>query len=103
LNSPFIAADIFDHESELRQLEGKIDIIWSGSFLHHFDWNRQIVAVTKMFELLKPRSDCMIVGRVLGHKEPGEHVLENGNMVYHHEIHSFKRMFHAACEVVGEK
>jgi hypothetical protein len=103
LNSLFIAADIFDHESELRQLEGKIDIIWSGSFLHLFEWNRQIAVVTKMFKLLKPHSECMIVGRVLGHKETGEYVLENGAMVYHHDIDSFKRMFYSACEVVGEK
>jgi hypothetical protein len=103
LNTSFIAADFFDTESELRQLEGKIDIIWTASFLHLFQWKRQIVVVTKMFKLLKPLSDCIIVGRVIGHKESGERILENGNTVYNHDMHSFKRMFDAACEVAGEK
>jgi hypothetical protein len=102
LHSQFIAADIHSQESPLWQLKDKIDIIWAGNILHLFLWSDQVRAVTHMLKLLNPQSQGMIIGCVVGHKEPGSHILPDGTPVYRHDVNSFKTMFYSACDAVGE-
>src|SRR5207253_3242808 len=40
----FIAADILNPDSDLKQLNGQIDIIHAASFLHLFDWDECVQA-----------------------------------------------------------
>jgi hypothetical protein len=102
LNSLFIPGDIFDHKSSLWQLQGKIDIVWTGSFLHLFDWKHQVIALTHMLKMLKPGPDGLVVGRLMGNEKNGEYTVNN-KTVYRHNSQSFKKMFHEASdEKVGE-
>jgi SAM-dependent methyltransferase len=55
LKTKFIEADIFDAESNLKELDGKLDIVHAASFLHLFDWDGQIKAAKRLIELLKAR------------------------------------------------
>jgi hypothetical protein len=107
LNSLFIAANILSHDSILDQLKGKIDTVWVGSLLHRFDWKHQVLAVKHMLKLLSPHPHSMIVGRLLGHSEPGETVVAKGTdherPIYLHNVKSFKKMFHEACDLVDQK
>jgi len=57
LTSKFIAADIFDPGSELHELDGKIDILYAGSFLHLFSYEGQINACKAIVKLLRDKKD----------------------------------------------
>jgi hypothetical protein len=102
LNSLFITSDILKHDSTIWQLEGRVNIIWAGSFLHLFDWKYQLIAVTHMIKLLKPGPDGLIVGKLMGNVKPGEYA-SGSKTVYRHDAASFKKMFHEASDKrVGE-
>ena len=105
LNSLFLAADIFNKDSVLEQLHGKIDIVWLGSFLHLFNWSGQVEALKHIMKLLKPSPDGLIVGRLMGNTTAGEfaHPSAPQKTMYIHHEQSFKRMFHTAGDALGEK
>jgi hypothetical protein len=100
-----IPADILKHDSVLEQLHGKIDIIWSGALLHLFDWKHQVTAVRHMLKLLKPSPHSLIVGRLMGNTKPGPYNIDRDDIkiMYRHDLKSFKKMFHEACDAVGQK
>ena len=56
LKTCFFEADIFNAESELKQLDGKIDVVNAASFFHLFDWDGQVKAAKRVVQLLKPVS-----------------------------------------------
>jgi hypothetical protein len=60
-----------------------------------------------MLKLLKHHPRSMIVGRLMGNTEPQETTVGQGTeqqrTIYRHDIHSFKKMFHEACDALGEK
>jgi hypothetical protein len=105
LNSLFLPADIFNTESVLEQLHGKIDIVWAGSFLHLFNWEGQIEALKNILKFLKPSPDGLVVGRLMGNETAGEfaHPSAPQKTMYIHHEQSFKRMFHTAADALGEK
>ena len=49
LQTTFIAADIFDNTSKLTELEGKINIIYTGAFFHLFGLEEQKKIAAKLF------------------------------------------------------
>jgi len=105
LNALFLEANIFSHESVIWQLQGKIDIIWVGAFLHLFDRHHQLIAIKHMLRLLSKQPSSIIVGRLVGSETPGEYpsqITPNGT-VYTHDVHSFKKMFHEAAEAMDAK
>jgi hypothetical protein len=97
LKSTFIAADIFDNAvlSPLHQLEGKLDIIWAGSFLHLFTWDSNVLAIKRMITLLKPVKGSMVIGKQMGNVKTGEFVHQGAlqGSMYLHDGESFKRMW----------
>jgi hypothetical protein len=105
LNSLFLAADILAPESVLNQMQGKIDIIWTGSFLHLFNWETQLLAMKHILKLLKPNPDGLVVGRLMGNSTAGEysHPSAPQKTMYRHDAQSFKKLFHAAADSFGEK
>ncbi|MCJ1315422.1 hypothetical protein MMC15_000741 [Xylographa vitiligo] len=60
----FLAADIFDGSSSLVSLHGQIDIVHLGSFLHLFDWHRQVKAAKAVIKLSKV--GALIIGSQVG-------------------------------------
>jgi len=106
LNALFLGADLFDHSSGsvLKQLEHKVDIIWTSGVIHLFPRVKQVAAVVSMLKLLKRSPDTMIAGRLMGLEQPGEYpAKDSGETVYRHDVASFKKLFHEACDIVGEK
>jgi hypothetical protein len=97
LKSQFIPADIFDTStsSPLSQLEGKLDIIWAGSFLHLFTWDSDIAAIKRMIILLKPNKGAMIVGKQMGNVRTGEFAYPGAlqGSMYLHDKDSFRKMW----------
>jgi SAM-dependent methyltransferase len=101
LQSKFIAADVFDPNSGLQELDGKIDILYAGSFLHLFGYEKQVEVCVRIVRLLKEKKGGLIVGRQVGHVEAGErsHRTNNEETMFRHNEESFKNMW----ELVGEK
>jgi SAM-dependent methyltransferase len=62
LKSKFIAADIFDPSSALSTLDGKIDIIYAGSFLHLFGYADQVTICKRIVKLLRDKKGSLLWG-----------------------------------------
>ncbi|KAL5327559.1 hypothetical protein ACEPPN_005258 [Leptodophora sp. 'Broadleaf-Isolate-01'] len=105
LKSKFIEADIFDANSALSGLDGTIDIIYAGSFLHLFDYDGQIEVCKRMVKLLREKNDSMILGRQVGNTVAGEFVQETneGGIMFRHSGESFKKMWDEVGEETGTK
>jgi hypothetical protein len=105
LKSKFIEADITDANSALSELDGKIDIIYAGSFLHLFDYKGQIEVCKRLVKLLREKKDSLILGRQLGNIDAGEYVqtTNESGIMYRHNAESFKEMWDEVGEETGTK
>ena len=85
LQTQFVEADIFDTDSALKQMDGKMDVINAASFFHLFDWDQQVKAAKRAVQLLKPVSGSLIVGRQGGKPEAGSfaHVMKEMTAFWH--------------------
>ena len=103
LKSKFIQADIFDANSALSELDGKIDVLYAGSFLHLFDYKVQIEVCKRMVKLLREKKDALILGRQVGNAEAGEYVqtTNESGIMYRHNADSFKKMWNEVGKETG--
>ncbi|KAI5201649.1 hypothetical protein E4T39_05161 [Aureobasidium subglaciale] len=105
LKSEFIAADVFESESALTPLEGKIDIIHASSFFHLFGYEGQKKIARRVVQLLKPQKDSLLVGRQVGninaHEEESS-ASGSGNM-FLQNVDSWKQMWSEIGEETGTK
>ncbi|KAH0350239.1 hypothetical protein KCU81_g2702, partial [Aureobasidium melanogenum] len=103
LRAKFIAADVFEAQSELTPLEGNIDIIHASSFFHLFGWEGQKQIARRVVQLLKPKKDSLLVGRQVGniraHEEESS-ASGSGNM-FLQNIESWKQMWKEIGEETG--
>jgi len=105
LKSEFISADIFDTSSPLSTLDGKIDIIYAGSFLHLFGYTDQLTICKRIVKLLNDKKGSLLLGRQVGNVESGEHVhrTNQSERMFRHNSESFKKMWDEVGEVTGTK
>lgn len=98
----FIVGDILTPSpSPFDQLHHAVDMIWAGSFLHLFGWDRQIEVCIKIVAMMKPRPGGVVFGRQAGNIHPGEveHKANDGGRMYRHDAASFETMW----RLVGEQ
>ncbi|RFU29148.1 hypothetical protein B7463_g7183, partial [Scytalidium lignicola] len=102
LKTKFIAANIFDETSGLDSLDGKIDIVFVGAFLHLFNYEEQVRVCQRVVRLLRPQKDSLIIGRqvgnVIGAEKKGT---SNDHTVFRHNIESFKKMWDEVGQSTG--
>jgi len=105
LKSKFIEADITDANSALSGLDGKMDIIYAGSFLHLFNYQGQIEVCKRLVKLLREKKDSLILGRQVGNTNAGEYVqtTNDSGIMYKHNAESFKKMWDEVGEATGTK
>jgi SAM-dependent methyltransferase len=104
LKTQFIEADIFDANSELEQLDGKINIVNAASFFHLWDWDAQVKAATRVVKLLKPTSGSMIVGRQGAKAEAGSFAhLSKEQTAFWHNPESWSKMWKQVGDKTGTK
>ncbi|GAM82160.1 hypothetical protein ANO11243_001390 [Dothideomycetidae sp. 11243] len=105
LKSKFLAADVFDDQSALETLKGKIDIIVSSAFFHLFDLERQKVVARLVVRLLKPRKDSLLVGRQIGNLTPmrREYKHRPGTHVFRHNVETWKEFWNEVGEETGTR
>jgi hypothetical protein len=103
MHARFLRADIFDRESVLKDLGGRIDIMIASHFFHLFTWEGQIQAVKNVVKL--SRSGTQIIGYQIGRPDQLEGELligksamtgPNGQNPFLHSPESFKRMWSEA-------
>lgn len=105
LKVKFLAADIFDIESTLKDLEGTIDIIYAGSFLHLFNYEQQVEVCKRIVKLLREKEGSVVVGRQAGNLEAGErvHRTNEAQSMFRHNVESFKKMWEEVGVMTGTK
>ena len=105
LKSKFIAADIFDPSSALSDLDGNIDIIYAGSFLHLFGYADQVTICKRIVKLLRDKKDSLLLGRQVGNVESSEHVHRTNQKetMFRHNSESFRKMWDEVGEATGTK
>lgn len=102
LKTKFIAADIFDADSELKQLDGKLSIVLAHSFFHLFDWDGQVKAVKRVIKMLKPEPGVMIFGRQGAMVDAGSfNYGEREQAVYWHNVESWERLWKQVEDETG--
>jgi len=105
LKSQFIAADVFDPESGLKVLDGKIDIIYIGAFLHLFDYKGQVEVCKRIVKLSRNKKGSVVLGRQVGNLVAGQqsHRTNPDNKMYRHTAESFQKMWDEVGEFTGTK
>jgi len=99
LHAHFMEADVFDTEGPLKQLEGKMNFVEIGLFLHLFDLAGQTKACERIVTLMKPQKGVLILGQQIGSLEAGSIDLSSGSKMYKHNLETFEKMW----KEVGEK
>ena len=54
-----------------------------------------------MIALLKPEPGVLVLGKLVGHREPGEYVHPGHGPMYRHDEESFRRLWKEAGEETG--
>lgn len=103
LKATFIEADIFDDQSGLQQLAGKLDIVHAASFFHLFNWDGQVAAAKKIIGLFRPESNSLLIGRQAGREEAGDFTaqVEQTKSRYWHNPESWAKLWKQVSEETG--
>lgn len=103
LKSKFIVGDVFDASSPLKELDGKIDVIYAASFLHLFGYEDQIRVCKRIVKLLKEKEDSVVLGRQVGNANAGEQKMRNDptKTRWRHNEESFRKMWEEVGMLTG--
>ncbi|KAF1978387.1 hypothetical protein BU23DRAFT_524983 [Bimuria novae-zelandiae CBS 107.79] len=100
-SATFLQADLFEPTSALTMLAGKIDMIWTASVIHLWDWEKQQAALPVMFRILDTAPAPLLAGRFMGFSEPGDYIFESKGKeesFYRHNDISFRKLFTEASQ-----
>jgi len=105
LKSKFFAADIFDPPPALISLYGKINIVYTGAFLHLFGYAQQVRVCKEIVKLLRETKGSMLLGRQVGDLHAGEkvHRTNKSQTMFRHNAESFTKMWEEVGELTGTK
>lgn len=105
LKATLFEANVFDAQSGLTDLYGKIDIIYIGSFLHLFGYTQQVEVCVKIVKLLNDKVGSMVLGRQVGDPNPGEyHAQTQGvKFIMRHSPETFAQMWEEVGKLTGTK
>jgi len=105
LKSTFITSNIFDTSpsSGFEPIQGKINIIYAGSFFHLFDWDDQVKIATRLVSILLPEKGSLVLGRQVGSVAPGvlEQKSNESGKMYRHSAESFTKMWREVGDKTG--
>ncbi len=96
--------DVLDEEnSVLKKVEGEIDIVYTASFFHLFNWDQQVSIAKRVVKILKPQLGSMLFGRhsanLVAKHYSRRHIL--GQDVYRHNMESWENMWKQVGEETG--
>ncbi|KAL8797002.1 MAG: hypothetical protein Q9195_000773 [Heterodermia aff. obscurata] len=101
MKARFVQADLLDEWSALRQLEGIIEIVYVGSVLHLFGWERQLQAGKQIARLSKVGT--MVFGYQIGAAAPDEIVptWRGSKSMYSQSEETFRQLWEQAAQKTG--
>ena len=99
----FILANVLDEEGPLDELDGKMDIVHLGLFLHLFDLEEQRKICERIVRLLKKEKGVLVLGTQLGNIKPKEVPFGEGKMVFRHDEKSFESLWTEVGERTGSE
>ncbi|KAH7068255.1 hypothetical protein BKA63DRAFT_423186 [Paraphoma chrysanthemicola] len=102
LNVKFISADALDFDSDLKELDGKLNLVLAHSFFHLFSWDDQIKAAKRVVQLLKPEPGVMVFGRQGAKPDAGSFAKINKvHTAYWHNVESWEKLWKQVGEETG--
>ena len=101
LKAQFIKADVLEEESPLNTLDGRADVVYAGSLLHLFGWDKQLLACKRIVRMSRPGT--IALGCQMGHLtgEERKSKLPGGNTMCLHSVESFKELWRQVGEQTG--
>ena len=103
LQTKFIPGDIFDENSALKELDGKVDLVGASAFFHLFDLERQKIVARRVAKLMKPQENSLIVGIQVGNLVPGDVPSRTFGSRYQHNLDSWRKLWAEVGEEIGVK
>ncbi|PMD65783.1 uncharacterized protein K444DRAFT_517640 [Hyaloscypha bicolor E] len=94
-----IVADIFDEQGPLQEIDGKMDIVHIGLFLHLFDLDGQREICERIVRLLKNEKGVLVLGTQVGSTKPKDVPFGAAKNVFRHDETTFEKLW----KEVGEK
>ena len=104
LKSTFFPTDILnDNDLPLRGLNGEMDVVYLGLFLHHFDFDTCVTVCSRITKLLKPKKGSLVmgcqVGGLVADKTPIP--IPSGGILFRQDIQTFERLWQEVGRVTG--
>lgn len=106
MKTKFIAADVFDGESPLKELTDQISIVYTGSFFHLFDYEQQLQVAQRIVRLLKPEPGSTVIGRQMGNEKAGLYGssgYSGEKQRFRHNAQSWEELWDKVGELTGTK
>lgn len=94
-----VVADIFDKDGALKQIDGQMDIVHLGLFLHLFDLEEQRTICERITKLLKKEKGVLVLGFQLGNLQPKHIPFGASKSVFRHDAKTFENLW----KEVGER
>lgn len=106
LKSTFFPSDILnDRNLLLKGLDGEMNVVYLGLFLHHFDFETCVKVCARVTKLLKPEPGSLImgvqVGSLVGDTKPIP--IPSGGILWRHDIKSFEKVWDEVGAITGTK
>ena len=104
LKSTFFPTDILDdRDLPLRGLDGEMDVVYMGLFLHHFDFDTCVRVCARVTRLLKPKKDSLVMGVQVGSLEADKKPIPipSGGILYRQDIKSMERVWAEVGKLTG--
>lgn len=96
LKSTFFPTDILaENDLLLKGLNGEMDVVYLGLFLHHFDFETCVKVCVRVAKLLKPKPGSLVMGVQVGSLVGDTKGLPipSGGILWRHDIASFKKVW----------
>ena len=106
LKSTFFPTDILnDRDLLLRGLDGEMDIVYLGLFLHHFDFETCVKVCVRVTKLLKPKPGSLVMGVQVGSLvgDTKGIPIPSGGILWRHDVQSFERVWKEVGEITGTR
>ncbi|KAF2822198.1 hypothetical protein CC86DRAFT_373368 [Ophiobolus disseminans] len=104
LKTKFIQADVLASDSDLKQLDNKLNIVLAHSFFHLFDWDDQVKAAKRVVQLLKTEPGVMVFGRQGALVDAGSFEYANKEQrAYWHNVESWDKLWKQVGDETGTK
>ena len=96
LKSTFFPTDILnERDLPLRGLNGEMDVVYLGLFLHHFTFEECVKVCTRVTKLLKPKPGSLVMGVQVGSLvgDTKGIPIPSGGILWRHDIASLEKVW----------